>query len=437
MKFIGISAQVLLVLLVVPTVVWAADLQPEPGMLVPKRDASLDGQPGERRQGAPDVSSSTGTKSSPAVRASTVPKRQIAALNRGDLRATEERARDAEALLKGLYGWRTTLAVTIESPVTSKTAIIGDMVEARLSQDFRFGRNLIATQNSLVRGHIVSIIAPRTLSAAVMSHERKFNSRACMTLQFDEIVDQDGRRWPIVATPCQQNNVITNRSKSGRQVKTDAQGRIVRASATLSQNQKTAYNATKVATMVPLPTTILINAIGVPAAMGVVGAASPSVAYNKPVQGSDSHTRTKAAAYAFVTNLPGAIFVQSVVEKGDEVELLPGDELMLNLAIRENGYRFPPSNTDLNVTGAVVVAPKKTNRLYPADQPAAQHSALLPAAGTPPASPPQPRLLPVPGEAATQPNRLLPAPKNDSASPSEAPSAAASIDRNLSLRGPL
>src|ERR1700678_1581236 len=113
MKFIGIFPQVFLVLLVVPTVVWAADGKPDPGMLVPKRDTSLDGQAGDQKQTSSAVPISTAGQSSPAVRSPISAKRQIAAINRNDLRATDERTREAESLLKGLYGWRTTLAVTV------------------------------------------------------------------------------------------------------------------------------------------------------------------------------------------------------------------------------------------------------------------------------------------------------------------------------------
>ncbi len=295
---------------------------------------------------------------------------------------------NADGLQKMLYGWRSTLAVAIETPVNTKSAYPTQMVEARLAQDFRFGNNLIASQNSLVRGHIVDITSPRTLSKAAGSSDRRFNSRACLVLQFDELIDQNGRRWPIVAKPCMQDNITNSESSPShlREVKVDRQGRIVKAEAALTKVQKNTFNAARVATMLPLPTTVLMNVVGVPAVLGVAGAASPSFAYNKPVEAKNTDTRAKAAAYAFITNVPGAFFVQSVVEKGDQIVLLPGDQLVLDVSIRESGYRYPTTTataTALSVSGSVVT-PDPVRRYYPVNPKYLSQSASIPASNSAP-----------------------------------------------------
>jgi hypothetical protein len=76
--------------------------------------------------------------------------------------------------------------------------------------------------------------------------------------------------------------------------------------------------------------------------MGTGAAIDPAFAYNKPVESDADHKRLKAIAYAIVTNLPGAFFVQSVVEKGNEIELMPGDELALDVCLKGGGVAVQP-----------------------------------------------------------------------------------------------
>jgi hypothetical protein len=277
-------------------------------------------------------------------------------------------AHEHDDLLKTLYGWSATIEVELTSRISSKTAKVGDLVEAKLSQDFRFGNQLIAPKNSVVRGHIDTTQSARTLTRSVLSTERTLKSKGLLAIQFDEIIDTSAkRRWPVTAKPSpRQRYAGEAKGSSQRVIEVDKDGQIVKAEAELTGGLKNAATATKIATMIPLPGTILFNSLAPAIAMGAVGAASPSVAYDKPVD--EDTGSAKGAAYGFFSNLPGAFIVKSVVEKGSEINLLPGDPLTLNVCIRESGTQLPQSE-QLAVSATVLGRkPTQSRRLYPAGQ---------------------------------------------------------------------
>jgi hypothetical protein len=282
-------------------------------------------------------------------------------------------AHEHEDLLKTLYGWSTTIDVEITLRISTKTAKVGDLVEAKLSQDFRWGSRLIAAKGSLVRGHITTAQSARTLTRSAISGERTFKSKGLLAIQFDEIIDARGRRLPVCATPSPRQKFLGDPEHSSRRViEVDKDGKIVKAELELTGGLKATSNATKVVTMVPLPGTMLFTALAPAVAMGAVGAASPSVAYDKPVDEDTDHRRMKGATYGFVSNLPGAFIVKSVVEKGSQIDLLAGDPLTLNVCIKETGAQLPPGE-QLAVSGKVLRQAQaqaqtqtRRRRLYPA-----------------------------------------------------------------------
>jgi hypothetical protein len=270
-------------------------------------------------------------------------------------------------LLKQLYGWSATIVVSFTKPISTKDAKFGDVVEASLVNDFAWGNKLVAPKNSLIRGHITESTSARTLSKSTLSDDRRFRTRGCLGIQFDEIIDLDGHRWPIKATPCRQSKMTAIDANSARILQVDSLGRVTKSENALTGGLKAASTATRVATFAPIPGAMVVTAIATPVAMGTIGAVSPSVAYNKPVDPDVKNRRLKGAAYAFVTNLPGAFFVQSLVEKGNDIEIKEGDTLTLSAALMESGYGLPPGEA-LQVNGKLVEATNR-QRLYPASTP--------------------------------------------------------------------
>jgi len=233
-----------------------------------------------------------------------------------------------------LHGLSRIMQVQLTTAFDSKTAYAGQPVQGALLEDFRLGEYKIASAGAAVIGHITGSTPARTLANASRDGGRRFRPRGCVSVVFDEIVDADGKHVPITGTLVSQIAVMPD--KRYWEIRVDQQGRIVKAERSLTPGQVRAYNVGRVATMLPIPVPgsfLLVNLVAVPVAVGVVGAADPSFAYNKPIDKEVSHRRLKGFTYAFVTNLPGAFYVQAFTEKGNEVTLRPGDFLAVNVAI--------------------------------------------------------------------------------------------------------
>lgn len=199
-----------------------------------------------------------------------------------------------------------------------------------------------------------------------------------MGLQFNKLIINQSQSIALTALPAHQESFQDTADGYLYGVTVDHQGRIIQAGKTLSRSQQDSYNMLRVGTNAPLPGSILLNLTAGPAIMGVVGAASPDLAFNKPVDHNVSHRRLKGMAYALVTNLPGAFFVQAMIEKGNEVSLSNGDEFMIDLIIdsqtnpqsvklasSQPGVVITPET--LIVEGKVLSQHPSVSRLLPAD----------------------------------------------------------------------
>jgi hypothetical protein len=258
-----------------------------------------------------------------------------------------------------LSGYHVVVYIVLTNSLDSKNAKLGDPIQAALRDDLIIGGKIYARKGMQVRGHVSLYVPPRTLSQSLLTSDRRLNSRAALQIKFDEIVDANGARIPINGLLSQQSVLLPGPYSHLREIKVDKNGQIIKAEPVLSQGETIAFTTARVATVVPLPidglTGIVINVAGIPAAMGLAGAADPSFAYNKPIDPNLKHRRLKAMLYAFLTNLPGAFLVQSVVEKGEQILLKAGDELALDLAVkcepREMDHR---AFTVADVRGAVL-----------------------------------------------------------------------------------
>ncbi len=233
----------------------------------------------------------------------------------------------------GPISLRRVVPISLESTVNSKLVKIGDNVTARLKENLYYGRQLIAPANSTLIGHVLSIRNSRTLSEASFNGEDRFKSDAALEIVFENICINENCTIPITGKPAHQEATRTTVDGLAYGVTVDRNGKIVQGGRTLTSNQKNTYNSLRVLTVVPLPGGWIANFGGAPVVMATVGAISPDIVFNRPIDHSVSHRRLKGMGYGFVTNLPGAFFVQSVVEKGNEIILSKGDELMIDITI--------------------------------------------------------------------------------------------------------
>jgi len=266
--------------------------------------------------------------------------------------------------------FRRIVPIVFESNIDSKSICIGEQIMAKLKEDLYYGRNLIAPKNSLLKGCVVSCRGSRTLSNSLVQREDRLKSGGVVQIRFNELIIEQNKSIPLVGLPVHQESIWQGADGYTHAINVDHNGRIVGAGRALSKGQQDTANVLRAATFAPLPGSVLISTVAAPVVMGAIGAASPDVVFNKPIDRNAKHRRLKGMAYGFASNLPGAIFVQAVVEKGSDVILSRGDELMIDLSI--NGFSKyqiagidqAPAQREVLAVRAQVLTPQ-ANRLVP------------------------------------------------------------------------
>lgn len=248
-----------------------------------------------------------------------------------------------KAVWDDVNGWKRIIHVSLQSELSSKNSFPGDPVWGLLDEDLFWGARLIARKDSLIRGHVLEVALPRTLFSAAFSKDRRLKTEGSIDIQFDEIVDEDGKSWPIFGKVCRSSSVGSERS--ARSLEVDKQGRILSAGPTLSESERSVFLAVRAASCLPVPGAMAIGLLGVPVVMGAAGAAYPAFAYDRPVDSSEKGIRQKAFVYGLVTNLPGVGIVQGCVQKGMQTNLSSGDQLVVDLTFKQNEF----SRGDVNV----------------------------------------------------------------------------------------
>lgn len=212
--------------------------------------------------------------------------------------------------------------VTVVTSHTSKTAKVGDPVEARLKVDIKIGGKLIAPKGAKVVGHIASCERARRMIQAEISMKRWMRPSGALGVQFDEILTANGDHIPLVAMPAQQPRIVKNMAE-GRVLGVNHKGQI--ASPLSSQvKAQAAHLGIRAAASAAGPFSFGI----VPVAYGVAGAISPSFAYMHPVGKNVRHRRLKGFSMGVLQGMPGGFLVADYMIRGDEAIIKPGDEFL-------------------------------------------------------------------------------------------------------------
>jgi len=232
--------------------------------------------------------------------------------------SVQDEASHQEALQEGAQ-----FPVEIDSTLSSKTAQIGDPVEAHLTGDLNIGDHLIAPKGSHVRGHVVSVEKGRKVLRAELSRHRWLKSAGELGIQFDEIITDNQEHYPLLAKPARQARFVKD-NEEGRVLGINNKGEIVSPLSTQVKSQAVHWGVH-----------IAVSAGGVaggpiglgamPVALGCLGAVSPSFAYMHPVGKNVSHRRIKGFALGFISGLPGGGIVCDAIVRGPEAIIKPGD----------------------------------------------------------------------------------------------------------------
>ena len=116
--------------------------------------------------------------------------------------------------------------VAIQSQLSSKTAKVGDLIEARLQVDIKIGGRLIAPKGAVVIGHVIAVERARKMIAAEFTLNKRFMRMAgSLGIQFDEILTDKGEHIPLVALPATNARIVKN-SADGRVMGVNRSGQI-------------------------------------------------------------------------------------------------------------------------------------------------------------------------------------------------------------------
>lgn len=212
--------------------------------------------------------------------------------------------------------------VCLISAHSSKTAKVGDPVEARLKVDIRIGGKLIAPKGAMVLGHINSCERARKMLKAELSTKRWMRPSGALGLQFDEIVTAKGEHLPLIAKPARQPRIVNNKA-GGRLLGVNHLGQVV---SPLSFQVK--QQAIHLAIRAGASAGGVFSLGAVPLACGVLGAINPSFAFMHPVGTNVRHRRLKGFGLGVVSGLPGGFLISDYIIRGEESVLQPGDEFL-------------------------------------------------------------------------------------------------------------
>ncbi len=213
-----------------------------------------------------------------------------------------------------------TFPITMMSSLSSKTAKVGQPIEARLNVDITIGGKLIAKKGDLVRGHVSSAEPARRILHAELSAKRWMRANGAVGLQFDEIINHNGEHLPLVAQPAQHARIVKNKAE-GRVLGVNHNGEVA---APLSTQLK--HQAAHLAIRGAASAGGVFSFGIVPLAYGVVGAMNPSFAFLHPVGTNVPHRRLKGFAMGVVSGLPGGFLIADTIIRGQEAVVKPGDQ---------------------------------------------------------------------------------------------------------------
>lgn len=213
--------------------------------------------------------------------------------------------------------------VAVVSAISSKTAKVGDPVQARLKIDLNIGGKQVANKGDLVVGHVASSKkARRLLISELTPNKQWFRCSGSLGLQFDEIINSAGEHLPLVAKPARNARIVKNKAE-GRVLGINYEGEIA---APLSGQLKA--QALHLAIRAGASAAGVFSFGAVPVAYGIIGAIHPEFAFMHPVGLNVRHRRLKGAAMGVLCGLPAGGLVCDYIVHGPEAVIKPGDEFL-------------------------------------------------------------------------------------------------------------
>lgn len=215
--------------------------------------------------------------------------------------------------------------IVLSSELNSKTAQVGDQMQARLKYDLKIGEKHIAANGAQVLGHVDYVQRARTPLACTISTRRWTMTSGCIGIKFDEIINENGDHIPLIAAPARAALFIKNKSE-GRVLGINDKGQVA-----APYSMQLRYNAVRMGLNAAAAPLGMFSFGAMPVALGVLGAANPSFAFGKPIGKNVRHRRIKGFFWGALSGVPGSFLIEGTTVKGEEVVLKPGDEFLAEI----------------------------------------------------------------------------------------------------------
>ena len=279
-------------------------------------------------------------------------------------------------------------SITFLSKINSHTAKVGDIVKAKVSTDFYYNHEYIP-QNSIIEGKITFVKKARKLLKSEISKDKWLHSGGFIGLEFDKIYlhhktitlkalpcpktktvlvklakDTTGKKENIKLFSLDSNNksdsLVNNDELSDSDINAKNANSLEPLNANKTANHKVKYHSRaqlivdKKNLLTPsMRIQIKNNAIPMaihtmamvggfysmailPVAYGTTGAICPSFVLRHEVTPQMKHPRLKAFGIGFAEGLPGGFLIAGAFIDGDEVDLVPGDQVTLTTNLDNN-----------------------------------------------------------------------------------------------------
>ncbi|MDZ4832504.1 MAG: hypothetical protein SGJ27_01760 [Candidatus Melainabacteria bacterium] len=217
--------------------------------------------------------------------------------------------------------------VSLLTPLDSKTAHMGDKVQAMLLEDIVIGGKNIAPKGSHLTGWVNLIQGPRNVLESKFTPTNWSNANGAISIHFASIESAGTTKHPfhisIDAQPAPGTPL--------RGVQHEHELCVHRDGCISVRWSGFKYTATGVAISAASWATGPFKLITGPVLSGTAGAIKPEYALDKPVLKEDAMTRTKGGLVGAVKGLPGGFIITGVANRGGYIKVPSGVQLEVQL----------------------------------------------------------------------------------------------------------
>lgn len=230
--------------------------------------------------------------------------------------------------------WRlpagTELSISLQTPFSSKIAKIGDPVLAKLKTQLFLDQNTIIQPGAFVEGTITAVDPARSELKAKVSTDHWLDADGAISLQFNSILMDAGRKLRIDAVPA-ANTAVEEATSRNVDLVVDRNGEIT-VKGTSKKSKAFGVVVDGIGLVTSPVTSMMVS--------GVAGAIDPNYSLNSKEMKNSKHKRVKGFFKGMANGLPGAGLVDSAFGKGVDVDLDIGDTIQLTL--RQNATVIEP-----------------------------------------------------------------------------------------------